>query len=129
MQKVTKLPTSESPYVNIDYSLGVIDLRGKSVQENPLNFYSTLTHSLQEIVKSQSFTVTLNFHFEHFNTSSSKCIYEMLRHMKSVHQKGQKNIRVNWHYDFEDFDMRECGEDYQELTGLKFNYISVNNFL
>jgi len=54
-----------------------------------------------------------------FNTSSAKCIYEILKKVKSFDKFGTK-IRVNWYYEEYDEDMLECGEDFSDLLSLPF---------
>ena len=59
--------------------------------------------------------------FIHFNTSSSKCLFDIFKHIKKLETKGV-TIEVNWHYDEFDEDMREVGEDYADILDLEFSY-------
>ena len=42
-------------------------------------------------------------------------------------QKGKlSNVKVNWFYETEDFDMLEAGEDYGVLISIPFNMVEVD---
>lgn len=62
---------------------------------------------------------------EYFNTSSSKCIYDLLKDVKSLKNKGKK-VSVRWYYDEDDEDMLEAGEDYSDLLDLPFMFIEYH---
>ena len=42
-----------------------------------------------------------------------------------IAQNNGADVIVNWFYEEDDEDMRETGEDYEEILGLNFNYIPV----
>lgn len=69
-------------------------------------------------------SLTANFAFEYFNTSSSKCLFDILKRLAQFEQSGM-SICVNWFYEEDDEDMRETGEDYEDVLGLSFNYIEI----
>lgn len=66
--------------------------------------------------------IRADFYFEYFNTSSAKCIFDLFKVLKDYQRKGC-NVIVNWHYDEEDEDMREIGEDYEALLGIEFSFV------
>lgn len=123
---MTKYPTSVSPYVNIDYTHGTLDLEGVSIQENPVEFYQPILDELHNLKFSETYTLIMNCSFRHFNTSSSKFIFEIMKVMQSM-EIGNKDVTINWYYDSYDEDMKELGEDYEDLTGLKFNYQALSS--
>jgi len=61
---------------------------------------------------------------EYFNTSSSKCIYDLLKEIKSL-KEGGKDVRVRWYYEQYDEDMMEAGEDYSDLLDLPFAFVEI----
>ena len=44
--------------------------------------------------------------------------------LETLHEDG-KNISVEWHYEEDDEDMAEAGEDYQAIIDLPFKMIEV----
>ena len=54
---------------------------------------------------------------EYFNTSSSKCILDVLRKLEKIHKNG-KSVVVKWFYEEDDEDMMEAGENYQRIVSV-----------
>ncbi|MEM7298694.1 MAG: SiaC family regulatory phosphoprotein, partial [Bacteroidota bacterium] len=71
--------------------------------------------------------VITHFIQTYFNTSSSKCIYDILKEIKFLKERG-KNVRVRWYYEQYDEDMMEAGEDYSDLLDLPFAFIEIPEF-
>ncbi|MFK7952088.1 MAG: DUF1987 domain-containing protein, partial [Ekhidna sp.] len=69
-------------------------------------------------------TLTANFAFEYFNTSSSKCLFDLLKRLARYKTQGA-DVIINWFYEEEDEDMKEAGEDYEDILGVGFNYIPM----
>jgi hypothetical protein len=67
-----------------------------------------------------------NIYFEYFNTSSSKCLFDLFRKLSLIDQTG-RNVVINWHYESWDEDMLESGEDYKDLLSLEFNLIEIED--
>lgn len=71
-------------------------------------------------MKSKTLEVSINL--EYFNTSSSKCLYDIFRSIKRLAMSGTE-IYINWLYHPEDEDMLEVGEDYSDLLNLPFSFV------
>ncbi|MEO9806496.1 MAG: DUF1987 domain-containing protein [Reichenbachiella sp.] len=113
-----------TPSVYFNPKKELLDLRGKSSPENPLSFYGSLLLNMDRYAKSSTGNITVNLAFEYFNTSSSKCIFNLLRKLENFDQQG-KRVIVNWYYEDEDDDMLEAGEDFSSFFGYEFNFVSV----
>jgi hypothetical protein len=61
---------------------------------------------------------------EYFNTSSSKCILDVFKKLELVRTTGN-DVTVLWHYEQDDEDMLEAGEDYQAIINLPFKMIQI----
>ena len=53
---------------------------------------------------------------------SSKCILDVFKKLESV---SGSEITVKWHYEEDDEDMLEAGEDYEAIIDLPFEMIEV----
>ena len=115
-------PTKVTPYCKFDLSKRILSMKGRSSPESSLKFYSPIIKRLDKSFANGNDTLTANFKFEYFNTSSSKCIYDLLKRL-AYHEQNGANITVNWYYDEGDEDMKEAGEDYEDILGMRFNYI------
>ncbi len=117
--------TKQSPFVDFNASTGKLELSGRSIPENSFEFYNPLLDWLIEYTKSPKEKTVLKVYLEYFNTSSSKYILEVLKKLKDVHKIGGGNVQVDWCYDEDDEEMMETGEDYEDITGLEFNYHEI----
>ncbi len=116
--------TKVTPSVYFNPSKGLLDIRGKSSPENPLNFYNHIYDSVVTYGQTDNTKITVNLAFEYFNTSSSKCIYGLFKKLDELVKLG-KTLSVNWYYEEEDEDMMEAGEDMSCLFSFEFNYIEI----
>jgi hypothetical protein len=62
---------------------------------------------------------------EYFNTSSSKCILDFFKKLEGINGKNT-DVTVNWHFEEDDEDMEEAGEDYGAILNLSFKMIEVD---
>ena len=123
MEPIKIYPTRNTPAVLLDPSRGVFKLYGRSSPENSLQFYEPLRMVLSNNITVDRVDVRIKM--EYFNTSSSKCIYDILKEVKSLENKG-KEVMVRWYYDEDDEDMLEAGEDYSDLLDLPFRFIEYH---
>lgn len=116
--------TRETPEVHLSKSQSKISFFGRSLPENAKEFYNPIKDWIDKYVQninSTSKETEVIFKFEYFNTSSSKMIMEILMLIKKLQEK-QPKLNVYWKYLEDDEDMIEAGEDYENITGVEFQY-------
>jgi hypothetical protein len=124
MEKIHIQATEFTPHVTFDPSNGLIELKGNSTPENSLTFYHKMIINLEEYATKGTKDLTANVAFHYFNTSSSKCLYDMFKQLNNIKQKGRQ-VTINWYYSPTDEDMYEVGKDFSELMNLHFNFIEL----
>ena len=113
--------SSKTPVVEFS-SNGELLLKGRSIPENSIEFYKPLIEWLESYSESPNSTTVLSVQLEYFNTSSSKCILDVFKKLESI---SGSEITVKWHYEEDDEDMLEAGEDYEAIIDLPFEMIEV----
>lgn len=113
--------SAKTPVVEFS-SNGELLLKGRSIPENSIEFYKPLIEWLESYSESPNSTTVLSVQLEYFNTSSSKCILDVFKKLESV---SGSDITVKWHYEEDDEDMLEAGEDYEAIIDLPFEMIEV----
>ena len=113
--------SAKTPVVEFS-SNGELLLKGRSIPENSIEFYKPLREWLESYSESPNSTTVLSVQLEYFNTSSSKCILDVFKKLESV---SGSEITVKWHYEEDDEDMLEAGEDYEAIIDLPFEMIEV----
>ncbi|MBT6980453.1 MAG: DUF1987 domain-containing protein [Flavobacteriales bacterium] len=115
--------TPKTPTVNFSSDSGVLEIKGRSIPENAVEFYKPLIDWIGSYGDSAQSNTEVNIQLEYFNTSSSKCILDVFKKLESVN--GKTNITINWHYEEDDEDMLEAGEDYQAIINIPFKMIEM----
>lgn len=115
--------TKATPAVKFDAGSGVLEISGESYPENSMKFYQPVFNWLQQYLSETDKPIVFNFKLDYFNTSSSKCILNILEMLEDAHAKGRK-VDLNWYYQEEDDDMLENGQEFAEDMSLQFNFIS-----
>ncbi|MDX1651782.1 MAG: DUF1987 domain-containing protein [Brumimicrobium sp.] len=114
----------KTPTINFDATTGVLEVKGRSIPENSVEFYKPLNEWVEEYSKAPQAVTVFDVKLEYFNTSSSKCILDLFKLLESIDGKGTK-VTVNWYFEEDDEDMEEAGEDYQAIISLPFKMIEV----
>jgi len=121
MENLKHEGSSKTPEVDFNSS-GELLLKGRSIPENSIEFYKPLIEWLEAYAESPSSTTVLSVQLEYFNTSSSKCILDVFKKLEAV---SESEISIKWHYEEDDEDMLEAGEDYDAIIDLPFEMIEV----
>lgn len=116
--------TRVTPSIYFNPKNRLLDIRGKSTPENPLAFYNHVYSSIDKYHYLGNSEITVNFAFEYFNTSSSKCLFMMLKKFVELNNSGKKVV-INWYYEIDDEDMCEAGEDLSDIFNFEFNFIEI----
>lgn len=116
--------TPKTPSVNFNASTGVLEIKGRSIPENSIEFYKPLIEWLEKYGTAPQPKTVVNIQLEYFNTSSSKCILDVFKRLEVILNNGQ-DVIINWHYEEDDEDMLEAGEDYQSIIKVPFKMIEV----
>jgi SiaC family regulatory phosphoprotein len=124
MESISIEGTPKTPTVNFDATTGIIEVKGRSIPENSIEFYRPLVEWLEEYSKEPQNVTTVNIQLEYFNTSSSKCILDVFKKLEAI-KKARNEVVINWYYEEDDEDMLEAGEDYESIIRIPFKMIEV----
>ncbi len=116
--------TPKTPLVKFDSEKGVIEVKGRSIPENSIEFYKPLVDWLEHYAKQPLKLTRVDVQLEYFNTSSSKCILDVFKKLESIH-KAKNDVLINWYYEEDDEDMLEAGEDYESIIRVPFKMIEI----
>ncbi|HBX50636.1 MAG: nuclear pore complex subunit [Bacteroidetes bacterium GWF2_33_38] len=116
--------TPKTPTVNLNPTTGKVEIKGRSIPENSIEFYKPVVDWLESYSASPTKLTEVNVQLEYFNTSSSKCILDVFKKLEAIHKSGNEVI-INWYYEEDDEDMLEAGEDYQSIIRIPFKMIEI----
>ncbi len=125
MEKYSIDGTPKTPTISFDLGSGVLEIKGRSIPENSIEFYKPLVDALDKYAGSPKTATNVNIQLEYFNTSSSKCILDVFKKLENINKNGSAVV-INWHYEEDDEDMLEAGEDYQAIINVPFKMVQVS---
>jgi hypothetical protein len=124
MEPISIEGTPKTPTVKFDAEQGIIEIKGRSIPENSIEFYKPLVDWLEDYKSDPLPKTTVNIQLEYFNTSSSKCILDVFKKLEAIH-KSKNEVEINWYYEEDDEDMLEAGEDYESIIRIPFKMIEI----
>lgn len=116
--------TNITPDISFDSETGKLSLKGRSIPENALEFYQPIFEWLDNYLEAPKSKTVVYVQFDYFNTSSSKCILDVLKRIDKVDEAGH-DVLIKWYYDENDEDMMEAGEDYSALLNSPFELLVI----
>ena len=87
-------------------------------------FYKPLVDALEAYASAPKDTTDVDIVLEYFNTSSSKCILDVFKKLEKINADSS-GVTINWHYEEDDEDMLEAGEDYQAIINIPFKMVEI----
>ena len=133
MQKLYIQQTPNTPEIKLSPEENVFLIRGTSAPEDVRALYYPVIEwtrifvddVINGVFKKYNRKTPIDFHVDlaYFNSSSAKFLYDILSELKKI-PRDTCPVVVNWHYDEEDIDMKDAGNDIATLVEMEFRYIS-----
>jgi hypothetical protein len=124
MEPINIEGSPKTPSIKFDVEKGILEIRGRSIPENSIEFYKPLVDWLDDYAKEPLKKTQVNIHLEYFNTSSSKCILDVFKKLEAIH-KAKNDVVIFWYYEEDDEDMLEAGEDYESIIRIPFKMVEI----
>ena len=132
MEALYLAPTEFTPEISFSPAGNTFILRGNSRPEDVRELFDPVIRWLsdyrQYILSSDiklypaDNPLILEFDLDYFNSSSAKFLYDIMMIIKQYRETGI-NVNIVWHYDEDDIDMKEAGEDLGLLAETELIYI------
>jgi Domain of unknown function (DUF1987). len=116
--------TKSSPEVDFNFETRILKIKGQSYPENAFKFYEILFDWIDDYFEVQNGTTQLDLNLIYLNTSSIKCLMDIIYKFEEAAQNGKKII-INWYYKSSNRNILECGKELEEDLDaeLEFNFI------
>lgn len=122
MEKILNEGTPKTPQIVVDNESGNIKIDGRSNPENSREFFAPFMDWLNAYLDSPAEQTTLTINLEHFNTSSSKYVLDILKKVKTLAEKDMA-FKIIWMYEDDDIEMLDTAEAYEAMVGLTFEKV------
>ncbi len=125
---VLEIPAKEaSPYVRFDENNGELEIKGKSYDEDVIMLFNMLRSKLKAFGSNNPQQLKVRIFLKYFNTSSSKCIFDLLMDIKDVTENNNLNLDMIWNYVVGDEEMEEEIIDFKESVDLEFEVEGIED--
>lgn len=117
--------TSATPRVAFDWEAGQMSIRGESYPENSFSFFNPVLEAVTHFLAETDRPLRLDVALTYLNTSSVKCIMDVLDMLDDAHRKGRA-VEVNWYCDPENDRAVEVAEEFAEDVTLPFTIVALS---
>ncbi len=124
MKELVIEKTVKTPYVHFDAESGILKIIGRSIPENPDEFFSKLFNWINEYFKNPQSETLINVQLEYINSGSSKFILEFFQLIQSYKSLGF-SCKISWHYEEDDEAVLELGKHYQAIIDVPFKLVEI----
>jgi hypothetical protein len=130
MEKLIIEPTLNTPSIILDPDNKDFQFSGESRPEDVRNFYMPILEWLEnfntELASGAQSdgegNLDFHFNFEYFNSTSAKYILDLFKILSKLHTEGT-NLGIFWHYEEDDEDMLEVGQEMSRMSKLPFEFV------
>jgi len=100
---------------------GILKIEGRSIPENPIEFYKEVFNWLYEYQNSNPKKTVLHIDLEYFNSSSGIILLKILKTLELISQPGFE-VQVHWHTRCNDEETIETGRYYEKIVKIPFHF-------
>lgn len=123
MENLIVEKTKHTLEINFNKDTGVMEMSGSSYPENVIDFFGPVIEWIKNFIEQEKREIKMELRLNYLNTSSTKCILDIFEILEQYHQEGGA-VNVNWHYEADDEDILETGEELAEDIDFPINFIS-----
>jgi SiaC family regulatory phosphoprotein len=107
--------SEKTPSIEGSISDGLIVIKGRSYPEDAPEFFQPLRDWLADFYKNTPGDIHLDLDLDYINTATTVLLYEMIFVLSKL--SIDREVKVTWKYEEDDYDMIDKGNDFKELLG------------
>jgi hypothetical protein len=124
MEKLHIHHTKTTPSIVFDADKNEFKISGRSIPADAAIFFSPADRWAEKFTAVfDKETFSIDIMLDHLNTGSVRSILTILTRFIRMKSRG-KTVNINWHYEQEDEDIRDKGEEMSLILEHPFNFIS-----
>jgi hypothetical protein len=106
---------------------GVLKISGVSCDEDPKPLYQRLKNWVIEYLHQPAENTEMFIRLKYFNTSSAKCMLDLINTLTPVAQTGKK-LNITWYYEEGDEDMQDTIKAFEEVIHHKIRPVEIESY-
>ena len=104
---------------------GYIRLSGRSIPQNAKQLYKICFDWIEQYVQKPARDTKVDLYFEYIDTSSIRCVVDILTKLSRIPEIGHRRVEINWYYEKDDDDSYDLGVYIQQHLKIPFNIIAI----
>jgi len=104
---------------------GYIRLSGRSIPQNARQLYKICIDWVEQYVQSPARETKVDLFFEYIDTSSIRCVVDILTKLSQIPEKSHNRVEISWYYERDDEDSLDLGAYIQAHLKIPFNIIEL----
>ncbi len=124
MEQLEIQQTASTPLVSFDDSGKTLRIVGESYPENSFAFYTPVLAWLGRYLQ-QHAQLTVDITVTYMNSSSIKCMLDLLDALEEAFKKGS-NVAIIWRHDLENPRSFELAEEFCEEVTFPFDIVALS---
>jgi sugar/nucleoside kinase (ribokinase family) len=124
MEQLEITQTSSTPLISFDTATQTMLIVGESYPENSFVFYGSVLAWLKQYVQNNG-NLTLDITITYMNSSSTKCMLDLLDLLEEAAGRGFKVV-VIWRHDPENPRSLELAEEFCEEVTFPFEIVAIS---
>jgi hypothetical protein len=116
--------SSSTPLIRFEAAERKMSISGESYPENSFGFYAPVIGWVKEYLSGPN-ELHLDIDVSYMNSSSTKCMLDLLDLLEDAHVRGAK-VTVAWRYDRENPRSLDLAEEFQEEVTLPFSIVAID---
>jgi hypothetical protein len=122
MEKIYIEGSQDTPSIILNKEENKFEITGKSFPADVSAFYKPVIQWLDKYSSEPNTETVFILKMDYFNTASSKVILDILYKLEDLSNDGNV-VKIKWYYPDDDEDMKETGEEYDEIVDIPFELI------
>lgn len=124
MAELTIPQTTTTPLICFDEASTTLQIAGESYPENSFAFYAPILDWVKHQLQNNSLLI-VDLTITYMNSSSTKCMLDLLDIMEDAHARGVK-VSIVWNYDPENPRSFELAEEFCEEVSFPFQIVALH---
>lgn len=113
--------TPDTPKVILDAKNGIFELSGRSLPEDGYSFYQPIIAWFKGYAQHPNQETQLHLKYEYFNSAYPTYNQEIIGILEQL-----PNAKIIWYYQEDDEEMKQAGEEFEEISNIIFEFKSYS---
>lgn len=118
-------PSKNTPFIEFDKTKNLFKLIGSCFPEDVVDFFEPVMAWIKKYISDPNPMTEIHIQFKYLSSNSLKQVLMFLKTLEPLAAEGR--LKIKWFQETIDEDMQEHGEILEQLSGLPFEFIMIED--